>query len=468
VTQYKSIKEIQCDDLIQELFSNKKLLDSIIEAKIMQNKKIEIEAQNSQLSSFIWAIIFIGIVIFLFTSYGEFVFRLLVVTVLIIYYFHVVIYIVGLFFENLFRHNKPVSKPVRHLDEMELNLIKINNINNSIYNQLKDHLLEVKSEINKLKNGKSKIELVYNKINNCNKYVEDMENFAALIYGAEKLFYFEPYKLKSYWQEKEGGMFNLLFRTEVIEKGVRSFNENYFNNPTLFTNFFKKWPFKLLNNINISIYSPHYYNVNVFEALKNLKIQEDKPSVLTSKHDEIQKGLMTKKQVVIEQSDIFKHNKEDFNKIKTTQESDVDEIDVPRHIDEDYLSNLGLLGELIALEYERIRLLAENPKKIKFLKHVSIEIGDGLGYDIESYDNNGVAYIEVKTTTNGRNSNFYISPNELKVAKSKGDSYYLMLVGILSISPLDFEIKIIKGYNNIIKYFTIELNEVYLIQKTSI
>jgi hypothetical protein len=58
--------------------------------------------------------------------------------------------------------------------------------------------------------------------------------------------------------------------------------------------------------------------------------------------------------------------------------------------------------------------------------HHSKHIGDGLGYDILSKDENGEdKYIEVKTTAGGLNTPFYVTANELERSKQDSDRFYL-------------------------------------------
>jgi hypothetical protein len=67
---------------------------------------------------------------------------------------------------------------------------------------------------------------------------------------------------------------------------------------------------------------------------------------------------------------------------------------------------------------------------------VASRLGDGLGYDIVSFDENGdVLYLEVKTTNAGILTPFFINPNELAVSKSKGESYRLYRVFDFSTQP---------------------------------
>jgi hypothetical protein len=57
---------------------------------------------------------------------------------------------------------------------------------------------------------------------------------------------------------------------------------------------------------------------------------------------------------------------------------------------------------------------------------VSREDGDGLGYDIRSYDPAGAErWIEVKTTRGGSTTPFYLTRNENEVAKERPDAFRL-------------------------------------------
>jgi hypothetical protein len=91
---------------------------------------------------------------------------------------------------------------------------------------------------------------------------------------------------------------------------------------------------------------------------------------------------------------------------------------------------LGDLGELWVLEQEKQQLIAaEKPKLANKIKHVAFDQGDGLGYDILSFDEKGnKKYIEVKTTTGPKNQPFYITRNELEASRKYGDNYFLYRV----------------------------------------
>lgn len=89
---------------------------------------------------------------------------------------------------------------------------------------------------------------------------------------------------------------------------------------------------------------------------------------------------------------------------------------------------LGFLGELIVIAKERQRVLAElGEDYVSSVIHVSREEGDGAGYDIRTL-RQGLAgitehYLEVKTTSGGANTAFFISENEVKCAAAEVNRY---------------------------------------------
>jgi hypothetical protein len=88
-------------------------------------------------------------------------------------------------------------------------------------------------------------------------------------------------------------------------------------------------------------------------------------------------------------------------------------------------SKIGFLGEQIVFETEK-KKLANFPNLRNKVEHVSQTKGDGLGYDVLSFDEKGnKMYIEVKTTTKNQDTPFFISRNELDFSKTHGNEYYL-------------------------------------------
>jgi len=81
---------------------------------------------------------------------------------------------------------------------------------------------------------------------------------------------------------------------------------------------------------------------------------------------------------------------------------------------------------LLALEYERKELRnAGLPELAARVRHVADLKGDGAGYDIESFTPQGVKKcIEVKTTTGAKESEFFITANELEFSKQHPENFH--------------------------------------------
>ena len=89
---------------------------------------------------------------------------------------------------------------------------------------------------------------------------------------------------------------------------------------------------------------------------------------------------------------------------------------------------LGRLGERFAVDLEKRRLLScgrdDLASKVEW---VSDTKGDGLGYDILSFDevDDSDRPIEVKTTVYGKYFPFYVSANEVKCSEALASQYHL-------------------------------------------
>jgi len=92
--------------------------------------------------------------------------------------------------------------------------------------------------------------------------------------------------------------------------------------------------------------------------------------------------------------------------------------------------SLGLAGEKFVLEFERQRLSRVGDGALADrVEHVSQSQGDGVGFDVRSFDRSGAdLFIEVKTTRYGRHTPFYISSNELAFSQERRDCYGLYRV----------------------------------------
>jgi hypothetical protein len=88
---------------------------------------------------------------------------------------------------------------------------------------------------------------------------------------------------------------------------------------------------------------------------------------------------------------------------------------------------LGELGEsfVVSIEKEALKSTSFKDKVI----WASRDNGDGLGYDVLSYELSGEPkYIEVKTTTGPEETDFEITATELAACRKYGDRYYLYRV----------------------------------------
>lgn len=88
---------------------------------------------------------------------------------------------------------------------------------------------------------------------------------------------------------------------------------------------------------------------------------------------------------------------------------------------------LGSAGEQLALQYEEYRLILAGQKALaNRIEHVSAIKGDGLGYDILSFEVTGKErFIEVKTTAFAKETPFFASNNEVQFSREAADQYHL-------------------------------------------
>ena len=98
---------------------------------------------------------------------------------------------------------------------------------------------------------------------------------------------------------------------------------------------------------------------------------------------------------------------------------------------------LGDIGERFVYSFERHRLATQGkPELAEKIVWVSKELGDGYGYDILSFDDKGNRmYIEVKSTTKGKRSRFFLSANEFQVSQQKKSGYKIYRVFDLPNEP---------------------------------
>jgi len=75
------------------------------------------------------------------------------------------------------------------------------------------------------------------------------------------------------------------------------------------------------------------------------------------------------------------------------------------------------------------------------VRHVSADDGDGLGYDLRSFEPDGSErFIEVKTTSFGERTPFFVSANEARFARDHRDSFRLYRLFDFRSAPKLFEL----------------------------
>jgi hypothetical protein len=92
---------------------------------------------------------------------------------------------------------------------------------------------------------------------------------------------------------------------------------------------------------------------------------------------------------------------------------------------------MGLRGEELVVRHEQERLKALGRDDLATrVEHVAQTQGDGLGYDILSFDGETGAenYIEVKTTTGGIDAPFLVSLNEVEFSDEESERFMLFRI----------------------------------------
>ena len=104
---------------------------------------------------------------------------------------------------------------------------------------------------------------------------------------------------------------------------------------------------------------------------------------------------------------------------------------------------IGEEGELFVLKHEIEHLGEPLGSKVR---HVAKDDGDGAGYDILSYDKTGqVRFLEVKTTTAGLETPFFLTENERLFLEMYGDEAEIVRVYNFNVQEKSGQIYRISG-----------------------
>lgn len=88
-------------------------------------------------------------------------------------------------------------------------------------------------------------------------------------------------------------------------------------------------------------------------------------------------------------------------------------------------SSLGRAGEELVVKFEKHRLSKEGQDRLAArVEHVAMTQGDGLGFDVLSFDRHGAErFIEVKTTAFAKETAFFASSAEIRFARAHTDRF---------------------------------------------
>lgn len=103
---------------------------------------------------------------------------------------------------------------------------------------------------------------------------------------------------------------------------------------------------------------------------------------------------------------------------------------------------LGDAGEQFVINFERARLIYAGMESFADrIEQVSVTIGPSAGFDIHSFEVNGSdRFIEAKTTKYGKNTPFFVTPNELKFSRKNASQYFLYRVFKFRAEPRMFSL----------------------------
>lgn len=105
-------------------------------------------------------------------------------------------------------------------------------------------------------------------------------------------------------------------------------------------------------------------------------------------------------------------------------------------------SQLGAAGERLVVQREQRHLAACGRQDLAArVRHLAVEEGDGLGFDVLSYRPDGVErFVEVKTTVRSAHQPFYVSRNEVEFSSEEPERFVLARVFRLGKKPGFYEL----------------------------
>lgn len=260
--------------------------------------------------------------------------------------------------------------------------------------------------------------------------------------------------------------YNDEFGTKIGQTKIKAVSNYWRKNLKLTSNTFNTKEIHLINPLKRYTTSlPRGYELGNIMSVEynannlpdNQKMEDDLALMIQSL-EELKSKLINTKDIDLSNKYILSKsvitNKHKNNEYKRTS--------TKRDYDQQSKSNkiTGLKGERYVVEYEKSQLQG-NKKLQSKVEQVSVTQGDGLGYDILSFNPDGSEkHIEVKTTTDSENIPFYISQNERQYAKEDNSSYWLYRV-----YDINKEAKLEKYHGNLEQYFSFEPTDYLALKK---
>ena len=105
--------------------------------------------------------------------------------------------------------------------------------------------------------------------------------------------------------------------------------------------------------------------------------------------------------------------------------------------------SLGLAGEEFVVQFEHWRLMQFGQQRLADrVEHVAVTKGDGLGYDVLSFEADGrERLIEVKTTSFGKETPFFVTRGELALSEVAKEQFHLYRLYEFRRTPRLFELR---------------------------
>ncbi len=274
-----------------------------------------------------------------------------------------------------------------------------------------------------------------------NTNIEAFENTLLKFCSDYIEHYYNNYVFRKHVGRNEG------MKLASLMKEAKNITEHFDKNS--YTVGYKEY---LINRFNINPYIDYEKNSNYFKFSKILnsinnieiknevKINTNNENVLETKNTKEVNYTEEQKNIINKIDLVKKESKQEFNFLKYMPPEK--RYVTPRKIDNWEEINkkrkeTGDKGEEIAMAIEIEFLESVNRKDLADkVRHVSVEVGDGLGYDVLSFWENGKEkYIEVKSTTVSINSPFNLSKNELGFLQEHHEDAFIYRILISDEAP---------------------------------